>query len=235
MIEKQLKELYIRYKLIIWPICTAGASAVILFFIIIPQMLSYLNVRGQISQLQTRVDSIDAKAQDLEQLDEQSVSRQFQSAFTVLPADPEIPSALVVLQGLADQAGVTIRNTTYSTSQGSNGKNSFILDLTVAGSISGMRTFLTSLQSAPRVFRVEAISAHFARNYSLEAEIPIAVYYEPSSAISWSVEQDVPKFSGKDEEFLNQLTQQVENANQRTRAREASYSAVPLGKLNLFD
>lgn len=235
MIDKQLKELYNHYKTIMWPICTSIASVTILIFLIIPQLLSYLNVRGQISGLQTRADSLEAKAQDLQQMDEQKVTQDFQSAFTVLPVDPEIPSALVALQALAAQSGLKVGNTTYASGQRTPGKNSFTLNLTVTGSITGMRSFLTSLQSAIRIFQVDAISARFTKNNTLEAEIPIAVYYDPSTNVKWSVEEEVPKFSSKEEELLTLLNQQVDNANQKIKAQEASYSAVPMGKLNLFD
>lgn len=236
MIEKQLKGFYNQYKLLVWPICTTLASAVILVFVIIPQLLSYLNVRTQIGQLQMRVDSLDVKAQELQQLDGNKITQQFNSAFTVFPTDPQIPSALVVLQGLADNSGVKITSTTYATGQhGSSGQNSFVLDLTVDGSITQMRSFLTSLQSTTRIFQVTSISAHFTKNYMLEADIPIAVFYQPSSSVTWSVEQEMPTFSTKDEQFLSQVIQQVTNAQQETQRVEASYSAVPVGKLNPFN
>lgn len=235
--NKELKEFYNRYRAIIWPIVTGLASLVILVGVIIPQLLTYLDVKSKIGDLQTRVSNLEAKASELQTLDEGQITQQFNSAFTVYPADQEVPSALVILQNLAEQSGLQLASTTYSSGQKTNGRNNYILTLTLDGSITAIRTFLNKLQSAPRVFGVDAISARFNKTdgSSLEVELPIIVYYEPSSKVSWTTEDPLPKLSPQEEKLVNQIIDQVNSKTTQQLDPEASYSAVPIGKLNPFE
>lgn len=231
---KNLTEVYIKYKLLIWPILSGIASVVILVLVIIPQFLAYLSVHGQISDIVSRSGKLEVKAQSLEAIDENLSEGNLKLAFAVLPADRNIPSAVTILQSLVAQSGLTLKSTSYSAAARGTSKDSFQLNVTVQGQISGVRKFLISLKNSGRVFQVESISVQFQKSGSLvEAEIPITVFYSTSLGKAGALDVELPKLNEKEEKLLVDLSRLVNNP--LAGSGEASASSVPIGKSNPFE
>lgn len=230
---KTVKEFYAKYKVIVWPIFTALASLTILTLVIIPQINAILHIRNQVTDLQKTANFLEVKAKDLEQLDETVGKRSLDIAFTVLPARQDVPEAITILQGLIANSGLILKNTTYSASSKSSRTSSFSLNVTAEGSLEAVRSFLTSLQLSPRIFRVESLTVHFREQGSLvEVEIPISVLYSEAPPQTSSPTEPVPKLSEQENLLLAELSRFVPVS--------AVYDtdiipSVPLGKSNPFE
>lgn len=233
---KELSGLYSKYRLLIWPVVSGIASVVILALVIIPQLLNYLNIRNQISDIISRSGKLEAKAQSLERIDENLSEENLRLAFTVLPADRNVPSAVTILQNLIAQSGLTLKSTSYSAAARGAAKDSFQLNVTVLGQISGVRKFLISLKDSGRVFQVESISVNFQKNGSMvEAQVPITVFYNASLGKTGDLDREPPKLSDKEEKMLSDLSRLVSYPGALAGADNATASSVPIGKSNPFE
>lgn len=230
-----LTEVYAKYKLLIWPVVTGIASVVILVLVVIPQLLTYLNIRSQISDIINRSGKLEAKAQSLEAIDENVSEENLKLVFAVLPSDRNVPSAVTVLQSLIARSGLTLKSTSYSSAARGSSKDSFQLNVTVTGQISGVRSFLISLKDSGRVFQVESISVRFQKSGSqVEAEIPITVFYSASLGKAGALDTEPPKLNDKEEKLLMDLSRLVAPGT-LGGGGEASASSVPIGKSNPFE
>lgn len=233
---KNITEVYAKYKLLIWPILSGIASVVILVLVIIPQLLTYLNIRGQISDIVSRSGKLEVKAQSLDAIDENLSEANLKLAFAVLPADRNVPSAVTILQSLITQSGLTLKSTSYSAAARGASKDSYQLNVTVLGQISNVRNFLMGLRDSGRVFQVESINVQFQKSGSLvEAEIPITVFYGLALGKVGALEQEPPKLSEKEEKLLVDLSLLANNPKILAVTGEASASSVPIGKSNPFE
>ncbi len=229
----ELKNIYRQYKLIIWPVLSGVASIIILALVIIPQFMSYLQVKDEINKTQNHSSRLEAKASELEQFDESAAKKNLQTAFTVLPEDQDVPKSLAILQSLVKASALELKNTNFiSTSKNSGGKSSFQLNLTVAGPIPLIRNFLLSLKGAPQIFQVESISIKFENMGSaVEATIPISVFYQNVSKTVTNSDQPVPQLSNDEIELLDKLSKITVGLEASSSAVSAS---VPLGKSDPF-
>lgn len=235
MDTKELKEFYLKYKAIIWPGITGLSAIAILFLLVIPQFSDYLETRKQIYGIRERFQALDAKAEELEGIDDSAAKQNLEAVFTVLPTEQDVPGAVATLQDLILKSGLVLKDISYSASSvGGGNKNSFKLNVSVLGQLGSVRNFLIGLQDSPRVFQIESINARFQNNGSVvEAEMPLFVYYEGAPNRTVSLDQPVAKLTEKEEQMLSRLMAQIPKATQ-SGSVDVEVS-VPLGKTNPFE
>lgn len=228
---EKVKELYSKYKAWIWPAGSGVASVVILALVIIPQLLNYFTVDGQISKTRRKIDVLETKAAGLENIDQAKMKKDLDTVFRVLPVDQGVPEAITTLQQIVNQSGLSLKSISYGSSKNDN---SFNLSMTVVGQVPSVRSLLLKLKESPRVFRIEGITAVFQKSLSAaEVEIPITVFYEPTSQASGELDQPVPSLSQPEEELLKNLAQSVDSYFRLPG--EATTSSLPLGKADPFN
>lgn len=234
----KLKEVYLHNKYIVLPIFVGISSVIILTLVIIPQLLSYFNTRSQLVDTQKRFSELETKALELKNIDEEGLKSDLQIAFTVLPIEKDVLSALANMQALVAQAGLELVDTGFSTSQKQAGsKGSFQLNVTVLGPISSLRNFLIRLQDSPQIFQVKSINVHFQKEGSLvEAEIPVDVFYQAPLSVVGTSGQPVSYLSEEERKLLAKLSTVVAQfALPVVSGIEASGTAIPLGRPDPFE
>lgn len=229
----EIKDIYRRYKLIIWPVFSGLASVIILALVIVPQFFSYLKIKDQISLTENHSSKLDAKAAELEQFDQSVTKRKLETAFTVLPSDQDVPKSLAILQSIVRSSALELKSTNFVSSRKGKGKESFQLTITVSGPIGMIRSFLLTLKDSPQIFQVESINIKFLRTGSVvEAAIPISVFYEGISQVQSKPDQPLPKLTQDEEELLlkfSKITAGLEGSS------SAVSESVPLGKSDPFE
>lgn len=232
-----MKKLYIKYKFFIWPLFSGLASLIILSFVIIPQFITFLNTQGKISDLSTRSDSLDVKAESLEHFDEENIKNNLKTVLTVLPTEQDVPKSMSILEALVQKSDLKLVNTTYIATRKVGDKPKFQLNISVAGPISSIRNFLISLQDSPQVFQVESIAVQFRKSgmSNVEAEIPISVFYEPVPKTIGSLDQPLKELSQDEENLLGRLSRLVPQTSNAISNPEASSSSIPIGKSDPFE
>lgn len=225
----QIKSLYPKLKLYILPLAVVFSSLVILILVIVPQLLGYFQDRNQSAKIAYRYGVLQAKAQDLQAIDEVDYQKKLQLALIALPDQKQVPQALVVLQSLLSTSGLSLSDIKYSSSVSTTSTQSVQLTMTVAGPITQVRSFLINLKNSPRVFRVETIDSQSIRGgAAVEAEIRLTTFYELPPKDLGSIDNPVPKLSQQDIDLLNQLAQNPQGNQAITGA------SVPLGKADPF-
>ncbi len=236
-----LRDIYIKYKMILWPIIAGVSSLVVLSLVIVPQLLAFVSTRDAITNIDNRFHSLEVKAEELSQINNQKAKSDLQAVFSVLPTDMDVPQAMTILQNLVLRNGLELKSTAFVGNKNSNQK-SFQLNISVAGGMGSIRNFLVSLQDAPRIFQVESINAKFQKNNAqIMADIPITVFYQPQTNQSNQVDQPVPKLNQEEEDMITRFTriagviQNLETPQPASGSTLPPASSTPIGKLDPFE
>lgn len=235
------KELYYRYKHIIWPLFAGLASIVILSLVIIPQMLGYLDTRGKIITLSQRSSTLLAKASELQTVDKGVTQSDLKTVFTVLPTDQDAPQAMTILQGQIAKSGLVLKHTNFVPS-GQQNKDSYQFNVVVNGPIAALRNLLINLEDSPRIFQVESMNIKFQKqDQTLEAEIPVSVFYKGAPSTIGAIDKPVQKITDEERKTLVKLTSLVAQTvgswqvNQATATPTFPSAPGPVGKADPFE
>ncbi|MDO8498441.1 MAG: hypothetical protein Q7S44_01520 [bacterium] len=231
---EKIKELYLRYKLIVWPFCVGLSSLAILVLVVIPQLFAYLNIQNEITELEKRTSTLEVKAQNLQQVDDAANRENLQIALTILPREADVPQSMAVLQSVIGESELLLKNAAYVPSRISEGgKSNFLFDVEIVGSVESVKDFLANLQESPRVFQVGQISAQFQRDGLMDVTLPIAVFYDPTMNVgNLSPDKPIPQLSDKEKALLAKLTKLIPKA---VSLSQTDTSSVPLGKNDPFE
>lgn len=232
----QLQEFYRKYKLIIWPAVVGASCLLIAALIIVPQLLVYFNLRSEADGLSNRLGLLQAKAQGLEQLNILDYNRDLDLAQAALPSEKQVPQALTMFQDLITKSGLNLQNMKFISGDVSSAdatEYSFQLSVTVLGDMNSVKRLLLSMHKAPRIFRLESVSAQAVRATTdvVEADVFLKVFYEPNSTNLGSVEQPIPQLSAADRQILEELANKVRLSG----SDSANFSSVQLGRSDPFE
>jgi Tfp pilus assembly protein PilO len=250
------KEFLKQNKLIIIPILVGVSSVIIIVFVIIPQVLGYFNVKTEIASSQSRLSILEAKAQDLNKLDEDETQQGLQVVSTLLPEDADIAGVIADIQGIASRSNLEVSHVGYlSTQSTGDKKNNFQIEVKLSGPIPNVRTFLLSLQSFPRVIQVDNIIVQ-SSTQAVESTISLTVFYSTDKSIaSASLDQPITPLTDSQKKVLAQLAEAVKNkptapsapriqlpspessgsATPETLPLNVDTSSVPIGKIDPFN
>lgn len=228
----KIKEIYYKYNIYLIPAVVGIVCAGILVFVVIPQTLDYFKERTKIEELFNKIGMLNSKTEELKSVDEEAMKKDFVVALTVLPTDRDVPQAMNVLQGLINRSNLVLKSTVYSAGTKNAGKNGFSFTISVVGSLSSIKNFMSELQNSARVFKVESAELNFQGTGSLvEATMPLTVFYEPAPKTLITTDGTVPKISDSDQELITNLSQSI---HQTETQSTVSATSVPLGKSDPF-
>lgn len=228
-----IKEIYYKYKIFLIPTAVGIICIGILILVVMPQTLDYFKERVKIEELFNKIEILNKKTEELKTIDEEAMKKDLVVALTVLPTEKEVPQAMSVLQGLINRSNLILKSTTYSSASKNSGKNGFTFTVSVIGSLSSIKNFMSELQNAARIFKVESATLNFQGTGSLvEATIPLTVFYEPVPKTLITIDQPVSKISSSDEELITNLSQSIFQSETQSTVSAISIS---LGKPNPFE
>lgn len=227
-----IKEMYYKYKIFLIPAVVGIICIGILMLVIIPQTLDYFKERTKIEELFNKIEILNKKTEELKAIDEEVMKKDLVVALTVLPVEKDVPQAMIVLQGLINRSNLILKSTTYSSTSKNTGKNGFTFTISVIGSLSSIKNFISELQNAARVFKVESAALTFQGTESLvEAVIPLTVFYEPVPKTLITIDQPVQKINSSDEELITNLSKSIYQSEAESTV---SADLIPLGKSDPF-
>lgn len=229
----KVKEIYYKYNIFLIPVIVGIVCVGILVFVVMPQTLDYFKERTKIEELFNKIGMLNSKTEELKSVDEEAMKKDLVVALTVLPADRDVPQAMNVLQGLINRSNLVLKSTAYSAGTKNTGKNGFSFTISVVGSLSSIKNFISELQNSARVFKVESVELNFQGTGSLvEATMPLTVFYEPAPKTLITTDSIVPKINDSDQELITNLSKSIYQTETQSTVSAAS---VPLGKSNPFE
>ncbi|OGE25628.1 hypothetical protein A3H85_03560 [Candidatus Daviesbacteria bacterium RIFCSPLOWO2_02_FULL_40_8] len=208
------------------------SSFVILGLVIIPQLLSYFTVQDEILQINKKTEELGVKAVELEKVDLISSQNSLGVVSSILPAEPDVPFSITVLQGLVIKSGLLLDEIAYLPSVAE--KKSFILSVKVSGSLQNIRSFILELKNASRVFQIETISLKSVAGQKIEAEIPVSVHYGAVSAKKTVSDGMAPDLTDEEKALLQRL-QSLASPVSITSGQSVKTVDIPTGKSDPFE
>lgn len=236
MKKETILEFYNKYKLILFPSLVTIACLVLIVLVIFPQAKSLLEGQNNLAVSKTKLKSLEAKAQELDQINDQDLKNQVQLVLGILPEGKEPSNVFGVIQRVVGLSSVNLVSLGFTSSKGTaiGQANSFSLRAQVAGSKSSIGQFLTNLSEAPLAVNVTGISLSSASSSDLlAADIQIDVYFSPTPKTLGSAEDPLPELSEEEKAIVSRLAK----SQIATPVSQSSTPTIllPRGKPNPFE
>lgn len=231
MKKEEVSKFYLKYRLYIFPAVVALSSLILIISVIYPQVAKLLANQKVETEIINKSKFLEAKAQTLESLNQEELSKKVDFAVTAFPTDKDFVTAINLLQSLTAQSGfntVSMSLGTASSKTGNVQSYSFRVDL--LGPTALLPTLLNRIESTPRLIRVSSIETSINKNAQASTiSLNLDVLYSSAPTGFGSIDSPVVELSEKDEEVIVKL------ARSATTAQPITSSLGPRGKANPFE
>lgn len=191
-----------------------------LFFAIIPAVQKTVEVVGQVHVMKTESQALQTKLTMLESLSEDTLKTQLATALSAVPADRSFSSLFDAVEGIANQAGVSLVD--MSISQGATlatpsaakvsasdkqlGTRTIPFTVTVTGSLRAIEQFITIAPTVRRLLRIRLFSLSFPKiDQPISIGLDMDGFYEPLPVVLGSDKSVLPTLTNEDSAILARL------------------------------
>ena len=210
MNKETLVNFYLKYKIIILPVLVSLSSVVLIIFLIYPQLRSFYEGQERLQKEKVRVFKLEAKTTDLASINETQVNQAVKSALVVLPQTQDFSSLIGIFQKLTVQSGVTLLSFQLGSSQIKvPGVSGFSVKMEVEGTGSNLALFLSNIDKASRLMKVESVEVSKSRSGILNGSILVDVFFAPVPKELGALDSEVPKLSAEDEKLVEELVKSI--------------------------
>lgn len=216
----------------IFPIIIILSCFILIFFIIFPQIKELIsNVRLE-KQLKSRQGLLEAKAQVLENLNEQDLSVKVGSVLTSYPAEKDFATVIGLIQQLAAQSGFSLTTLSLGSASAKYGDSqSYGVKVETVGPKNLLANFINSVEDTPRIMRVATLEVATTRDANIvNVALEIQILFGSLPQTFGTVDSPLPQLTAKDEELIAKLTAQTPVA-----APAQPVTLSPRGKANPFE
>lgn len=234
MKKETILKFYSNYKLLIFPAAVALSSLILIVLVILPQTIKLVTNQKVGDDLLSRSQNLEVKAQTLESINEEDLSRNVGYALAVYPSDKDFGNVVGIIQKITSQAGFNIVSLSLAgagTAQA--GSQSFNISLQLTGSKALLPILLSGFENAPRLMRVGSleVSSSASGAEGVQVSLGLDVLYADAPRDFGTVDSPLPQLSAKDEELLVKLARV---GGQSVSAGRTGVS-TPRGKTNPFE
>lgn len=203
-----IKALYYRYKDFVIPVATILICCLLFFFIIMPQIQSWLALKDAISGDSEKLATLKQNVQTISKLDDAALNTDLTLASNALPADKDFTGILQALSNAAANAGTSLGD--YSLPIGDLVTNStkvtpgvqpLQLSINLKGDMDTGKTFIDELKKQLPISDVTSITVNANNTLSLT----IVFYYAALPKIAFDDSVPLTTLSPKDEAVLQLL------------------------------
>lgn len=234
MKKEGILNFYAKYKLFVFPATVALSCLILIALVILPQTMKLLENQKTGNDLIGKSKLLEVKAQTLETLDAEDLSKKVAYALNIYPPDKDFGNMLGVIQQVAGQTGFSIASFNVGGSRESEVQN-YRVSLQLIGPRPFISTLISSLENAPRLMKVDNIEiSQAAGNQGVEVNLGLNILFSPLPQDFGTVDSPLPKLSQKEEELIATLAKAREQSGVVSDAGEA-VSSTPKGKLNPFE
>ncbi len=232
--SENISKLVGKYKVYLLPGIAVAITAALFVLVVIPQLIIAYRANVLLSQTKSRVTLLQNKKKALQNIDVNSYQSNLNVALTALPSEQDLPEAFSQLQALIGKNNLQLQDTSFSGASGStqtdsSGPQSFQIKMDVSGTVSSIKDFVNSLESAPEVMKITGLDVSGAQEGQTQATVLISVYYQSFPTISESVEQPVTPLTQNDISLLSSLQKDAQSVSYVTSSEQG-----PRGKSNPF-
>lgn len=228
MKKENLALIYQKYRLIIFPAAVVLSCLILIIFVMIPQIGKLLKNSQTEADFKVQADFLETKVEALESLDEEELARKVKYVVASFPPEKDFAILITLLQKIAQESGFTIASLSFGGGKSSQ-EQGYGITVEMAGPKSLFAGFLNSIETSPRLMRINHIEISSGRSADvIDASLAIEALFAPVPGNLGSVNSPLPQVSQGEEELLDRLA----------RSQVMSLTVVELsstGKSNPFE
>lgn len=219
--------IYQKYRMIIFPVVIVLSCLILIVFVMIPQLGKLLKNSKTETDFKTKSESLNTKAEALENLDEKDLQKKLKDVVTSFPQEKDFITLITLLQKITTESGFNM--TSLSFGGGSSKDTGYGITIEVTGPKSILARLLNSIETSLRLMRVERIEISSGKAGDvISANLAISALFSPLPGNLGSIDSPLPEISSGEEELLARLS----------RVQEMPLTTVDLsatGKSNPFE
>lgn len=228
MKKESLALIYQKYRLVIFPAVVSLSCFVLIVFIMIPQVVSFLKNSQVEADFKTKSEFLDTKVEALESLNESELLRKVKYVVESFPQEKDFVTLIALLQKITSENGFSIASLLFG-GGGVFKEQGYGISMEVVGPKSIFTRLLHSIETSPRLMRIDHIEISSGRSADvISANLAIVALFAPVPGNLGSVNSPLPQVSQGEEELLDRLA----------RSQVTSLTVVELsstGKSNPFE
>jgi len=235
MKKETFLKFYSSYKLFIFPAVVTFSSLILIILVILPQTLKLITNQKIGDDLLTKSQSLEVKAQTLESINENDLTRNVGYALAVFPSDKDFGNVVGLIQKITSQTGFNIVSLNLGGNTASKtGTQSFSVTLQLAGSKALLPNLLSAFENASRLMRVGSLEvSSVVGGGGVQVSLGLDVLYSPAPKDFGTVDSPLPQLSAKDEELLVKLARV--GGQGVSGGGSSGFVSTPRGKVNPFE
>lgn len=233
MKKENIIKFYFSYRLYLFPAIVAVSSLILIVFVIYPQVIALITNQKNVSDLISRSKSLEVKAQELESIDEEDLSRKVDYVFSSYPESADFGSVIGLIQTIVSQSGFVATSISVGTSVNKlPNAQSYSIKLDITGPKSLLNILLSNIEKSARLIRVSSIEVTNSQNQqSVTVALNLDILYSPVPTSFGSVDSPLPQLTQKDEQILSILAKNAPSVIPSS----TNVILPPRGKANPFE
>lgn len=229
---KQLLEYYNKYRIIIFPAVTAVAALILIGVIIVPQLFKLIENNETYTTMNNTNTFLDAKAQELTQIDNNALKNKVDLSFLALPANKDLAEVIGLLQKIVSDSGLILASLQFGKDSAVDGQQAFRVIIEVQGLGNSFALLMDNIERTYRPMKIDSVEISSPRaSLDVTATLNIDVFYTPVPKSIGGLEAPLPKLTAKDEEVIAGLAKYAPKGV----TVETNFVAGPRGRENPFE
>ena len=220
-----INTLKLNYKTLIYPSAVGLASLIIIIFVIVPQLQSFLSGQDDLKLKQARLNTLEVKAKELESFDQDAYTEKLLNAFYYLPVDKDYSNIIGIFRELTASAGMSLTSLHPGSA---TAESSYLVKADIVGQVSSLGAMLEAIEKSPRVMKLESVETSTSTSGLLNATLTVSVYYASPPQSLGAVDAPLPKLTEGDQVVLSSLIPPSAQSSSTT-------IILPSGKSNPFE
>lgn len=225
MNKETVSKFYQKYKLLIFPSVVALSCLILISFVLIPQIGTFLkNSRSQ-QEFSVRSEFLDTKVAALENLNEPELLNKVGYVLTSLPREKDFAETIAILQKITRDHGFVIASLTF----GAGGGQSFGVRMETVGPKTLLGSLLSSIEGSSRLMKISSMEISSGKGADVvSVNLALEALFAPMSATLGSIDTPLPEISAGEEALLSKLSSTAQLQPQ-------PLSSTQIGKPNPFE
>lgn len=232
--KEDLKKFYVKYRILIFPALVGLSSLILIITVIFPQVRVLISNYQTLNQIKAQEDSLNVKAAQLSNIDQNKLSQNLSLSLSALPADPSLADAVARIQEVVFSSGFNLISVNISYGNTKMVPPGFTIIAAIEGPGAILGNLLVNIESSPRVMKVSSVELNRIRNSdAVSVALSVDAYYQEIPQSLGKIDDPLPTLLQEETEILNNLAQnQFSLASQAT---SVDLSLVQKGKANPFE
>lgn len=221
-----------KYSIYIWPAIGLVFSILVGAFIIVPRVFEIIKTNATLYEKEKLTVNLEKKVDILEGIDLEKYKSDYKYLAVILPAQPDVPSAVSQLQKLAADSSIKISAFSIALPAAESSAESFQIRVEIEGGVENISKFAADIKKASRLMtldRIEVAGKRSALTYT--AAVNLKAYFQKQQTLLSPIDQLISSLTAKELEAVSVVSQNV--------ARNIGVSEVtttgPKGKPNPFE